>query len=394
MRFSITRFATAAVLGVPEILYRRDMPTWEQICARRIARHGIAAPLDTDIPGAVAAMCGAHAQVLSAAELSIGLRLPSVTRADVSEALWINRTLIKMYGPRGTVHLLPVRDLPMWTGAMSAIPHRSGIPPASGLTADQLEQTVAAIDDALTGRELIMDELSDEVIRRTGPWAADLTTPNFGGMAPRWRQGLGLASNRGTLCFGPNRGRKVTYAKPPEFSPIEPQAAIKQLVTRYLTAYGPAIPANFAKWLGATPKWASDIFHGHDQIQEIETGHIVKGDTDWPEPDLGSLRLLPYFDAYTVGVQPRELAFPGPAATRALSHGQAGTYPVLVIDGIVRGIWHQRRSGGKIALTIEPFVDLSKVMRQQLLHEAERIGAIMEATVEAAFDNVTVAPHR
>jgi DNA glycosylase AlkZ-like len=170
--------------------------------------------------------------------------------------------------------------------------------------------------------------------------------------------------------------------------------AIKQLVAQYLTAYGPASPDNFAKWLGAPPKWANDIFQGHDQIQKIENGHIVKGDTDWPQPDPGSLRLLPYFDAYTVGVQPRELAFPGPAAIRALSHGQAGTYPVLVIDGIVRGIWHQRRSGSKISLTIEPFVDLSRVMRQQLQQEAERIGAIMEATVEATFDSVTVAPHR
>jgi DNA glycosylase AlkZ-like len=370
------------------------MPTWEEICARRIARGGIATPLDTDIPGVVAAMCGAHAQVLSAAELSIGLRLPLITRADVSEALWTTRSLIKMYGPRGTVHLLPVRDLPMWTGAMSAIPHHSGMPPASRLTNDQLEQTVGAIGDALNDRELIMDELSDEVIRRTGPWAADLTTPDFGGMAPRWRQGLGVASNRGAVCFGPNRGRKVTYTKPPEFTPIDSQAAINQLVTSYLTAYGPATPDNFAKWLGAPRKWATDVFQGHDQIEELETGHVVMGDTQWPEPDEGSLRLLPYFDAYTVAVQPRGLAFPGLAASRALSHGQAGTYPVLVIDGMVRGVWHQRRSDRKISLTIEAFLDVSKAMRAQLHLEAERIGAIMEGTVETTFDSVTVAPHR
>lgn len=32
---------------------------------------------------AVAALCGAHAQVLSAAELSVGLRLTGATRANV-----------------------------------------------------------------------------------------------------------------------------------------------------------------------------------------------------------------------------------------------------------------------------------------------------------------------
>ena len=57
------------------------------------------------------------------------------------------------------------------------------------------------------------------------------------------------------------------------------------------------------------------------------------------------VRLLPYFDAYVVGCQPRELLFPGRAAERALAGGQAGNYQVLLIDGVVAGVWHQRRSG-------------------------------------------------
>ena len=42
------------------------------------------------------------------------------------------------------------------------------------------------------------------------------------------------------------------------------------------------------------------------------------------------VRLLPYFDAYTVGCHPREQLFPGLAAQRALSRGQAGNVPVLL----------------------------------------------------------------
>ena len=37
-------------------------------------------------------------------------------------ALWEERTLVKTFGPRGTIHLLPAADLPMWTGALSALP--------------------------------------------------------------------------------------------------------------------------------------------------------------------------------------------------------------------------------------------------------------------------------
>ena len=41
--------------------------------------------------------------VLSAAELSIGRRVAGATRADVQRALWEDRTLVKTFGPRGTV---------------------------------------------------------------------------------------------------------------------------------------------------------------------------------------------------------------------------------------------------------------------------------------------------
>jgi hypothetical protein len=66
------------------------------------------------LAAAAATMCGAHAQVLSAAELSIGLRVAGATRSDVRAALCSERSLVKTFGPRGTVHLLPAGDLALW----------------------------------------------------------------------------------------------------------------------------------------------------------------------------------------------------------------------------------------------------------------------------------------
>jgi hypothetical protein len=67
-------------------------------------------------------MVGAHAQIMSAAELSVALRLPGATAAHVKDALWTQRTLVKTFGPRGTVHLLPAAELSLWLGALSALP--------------------------------------------------------------------------------------------------------------------------------------------------------------------------------------------------------------------------------------------------------------------------------
>ena len=66
--------------------------TWAQVSARRMGRQGLISPLTgADPADAVAAMCGAHAQVLSAAELSVGLRLTAeVARWLTPEvALWL-----------------------------------------------------------------------------------------------------------------------------------------------------------------------------------------------------------------------------------------------------------------------------------------------------------------
>jgi hypothetical protein len=72
--------------------------TWSGVTARRMARHALAAPAtDLGPAGVAGVLCGAHAQVLSAAELSIGRRIAGATRTDVQRALWAERTLVKTY---------------------------------------------------------------------------------------------------------------------------------------------------------------------------------------------------------------------------------------------------------------------------------------------------------
>ena len=112
---------------------------WSAVVARRLARHGLAAPLAGSPEDVVRAMCGAHAQVMVAGELSVALRLAGGSRAAVQAALWTDHTLTKTYGPRGTVHFLPTADLPMWTGALSALPPHSPFPEGVRLTPEQTD---------------------------------------------------------------------------------------------------------------------------------------------------------------------------------------------------------------------------------------------------------------
>ncbi|MER5937681.1 winged helix DNA-binding domain-containing protein [Streptomyces sp. NPDC001928] len=378
--------------------------TWDEASARRLERQFLTRPAvpGTPVAEVVGAMLGAHAQVLSAAEVSVGVRAAGVTRAEVRAALWEDRSLVKTFGPRGTVHLLPTAELPLWCGALTAIPTgHNAFAPDVRVTPEQAEQIVAAIGDALDGVCLTVEELGEEVVARTGPWAGDLVMPAFQDLWPRWRQVMHRAGQSGALCFGPNRGRKVTYTRPPSATPIPGATALRELVRRYLHAYGPATPQHFAKWLAAPAGWAVSLFTelaGAGEIEEVAfeeaAGWVVAGDTGFPDGRVRGVRLLPYFDAYAIAAQPRESLFPGEAYRRALAGGQAGNFPVVLVDGRVAGVWHQRRQGRRTTVTVELIGRRPTArLEQELGEQAERVGEVLEAKAELVVGEVTVGPH-
>ena len=76
-----------------------------------------------------------------------------------------------------------------------------------------------------------------------------------------------------------------------------------------------------------------------------------------------------------------------------MTRGQAGNVPVLLVDGVVAGVWHQRRSGRRIAITVEPLTRLGARRRSDVEAEAHRIGRIVNATTEITFGTVASGPH-
>jgi hypothetical protein len=337
---------------------------------------------------------------MSAAELAIGVRAETLTRADVRDALWRDRTLVKTRGPRGTVHLVATVDLPMWIGGLSAMPKpRSTHPEPVRMTDEQTDLVVAAIGDAVaeSGSDLTVDELTEGIVARAGSWAGDRVMEAFQDKWPRWRQAEALAFYRGVVCFGPDRARRTTYTSPTRWLPgFTPAPGVEALVRRYLWTYGPSTPGQFARWLAASPGWAATVFEEMSDLDEVE----FEGERCWVNAGDGPgshpappLRVVPYFDAYLIGCHPRRQLFAGAAAGRALSGGQAGNVPALLVDGRVAGVWHQRRSGRKIHITVEPLAPLDAGQRQELRVQAVRIGQILVGTAELTVGKVSVGAH-
>jgi hypothetical protein len=332
-------------------------------------------------------MAGVHAQVLSAAEMSLAIRVEGATRADVRAALWQERSVVKTYGPRGTVHLLPTADLPYWTAALRSIPWHSPHADAVRMDERQTDLVVAAIDDALADSELTVDELTDAIVQRVGPWAGERVMPAFQDNWPRWRQATSTAAYRGVLCFGPDRARRVTYTNPRRWvatvEQVDEDEGARWLAGEWLAAYGPGGPEELGRWVGAPTSWATKALDG------ARCGPIPATSDRLP-----FALLLPYFDAYVVGFRPRPLLFPGPARQRALTpSGQAGNYPVLLVDGVVAGVWHSRRAGSTVHVTVEALRRLSARETAAVEERVLRLGAVLEARPSLTFGSVASGAH-
>src|SRR5215212_9859270 len=96
--------------------------TWDDVRARRLARSSLVERVGADRLVEVAyELAGVHAQVQASAELQLAGRVEGITRADVRDALWDRRALVKAWTLRGTLHLHPAAELPLWHAARRAV---------------------------------------------------------------------------------------------------------------------------------------------------------------------------------------------------------------------------------------------------------------------------------
>ena len=270
---------------------------------------------------------------------------------------------------------------------------------------DEADEVIAAIGDALADAELTVDELTDAIRERTGPWAVERTMDAFQDKWPRWRQLTSTAAHRGVLCFGPNKGRNVTYTNPhrwlPGFRPADgPRRRARPLVRRYLHAFGPASPEHFARWLGIPPRAARLAFETLGDVLEAvevdgERAWVAAGDTDAPSTSARGRPPPPLLRRLRGRRSASGTPVPGRGReTRADRHrARPGNYPVLLVDGVVGGVWHQRRSGRRVVITVEPLVDLTPAQRRELEAEAALVAAVLEGEPELTIGTVTVGAH-
>ena len=181
---------------------RRRPPSPPSVIAWRLARHHLLERESVDPVEVVRDLGGAHAQIASAAELALAVRVDDLKPGQIGELLQ-KRKLVKTWAMRGTLHYIAAKDLALWVAALSTrTPYHQPVwQRGFGVTLAQMEALMAAIGEALDGKALTREELDDEVVRRTD-----------GSLAGRLRSGWGSCSSppRTRGCSVSGRRRDAT----------------------------------------------------------------------------------------------------------------------------------------------------------------------------------------
>ncbi|MFN7947075.1 MAG: winged helix DNA-binding domain-containing protein [Blastocatellia bacterium] len=366
---------------------------WKQVNAWRLAQHFLSERAESHkMLDVVTRLGGVQAQVMSAAELALWARVQNVSPSDVQQSLWHRRTLVKTWAMRGTLHLLAAEDFALYIAAFSTLSHyrRPSWLKYFGVTAEELEALIKGVRATLHDSGLTRERLAEAIARR-------LRRPELREMLlSGWGSLLKPAAFQGHLCFGPNEGQNVTFVRPEKWlgawPQVESESALKEVARRYLNAYGPATADEFARWFGLQLPEAKRIFRGlGDEIAPVS----VEGWQAWSltaaieqMQSAGALRivrLLPYFDPYTIAVG-RHIHYLLPGDHKARIYRTAGWIsPVVIADGRIEGVWEYNKQRSHIVARIELFTAPGATLKRGIAAEAKRLGEFLNTEVRVNY---------
>ncbi len=375
--------------------------TWEQVTAFRLSRHSLLERAQVENLGPVVAdMTGAQAQLLSAAQISLWARMRDLKIADIDRAL-NERGLVKAACMRRTLFLVPGEQLAIFSrGSARRAEKEVRWTRGKGVSDRDID---AAIEAALgvLDRPLTRPEIAAAVSRALG---VETRAIHGGGWGSRRKVAavpvghlvfpvvdlLHLAASRGVLCYGPQRDGEPTFVRADAWIPGWQDVSVEQaetaLLRRYLRAYGPAAPADFALWAGITLTEAREIW-AREKIELAPVSvdgwkaEILSGDLDALaqasiEPPV--VRLLPYFDTFLLGHKQRDHLIPKEHQPEVF-RPQGWISPVVLVNGRAAAVWKLDRTGKRSQVTITPFGPLPPPILKAINAEANDLARFLGA---------------
>jgi uncharacterized protein YcaQ len=373
----------------------------DQVAAFRVARHHLGSagserirppdpgasrrprPANPSLVDVCGDICGVQAQVMSAAEQQLWTRRQQSTRVEIQAALWEARALVKTTCMRRTLHLLAAEDFPLYMTALKSSSMETMYSHLARLGGGPKHAAtmIATVMEALADGPQTQQELIARAKRAAAPSMRRWLQYSWSALRPAIIEGL--------IVYGPPRGNEVTFVRVDQWLPrsrtIDDEDARRELVRRFLSAFGPATVLDFMKWSGiraaeARPTWASL----DDELATVSVDgmsqSVLRRDLAAlidHAPD-GSLRLLPNFDPFLLAHATKDHLVEKRHYKRVYRN-QGWITPVVLVDGRVAGIWSAETRGRAVAVDVQMFAPLSRATRACIERETAALAAFLGA---------------
>ena len=361
---------------------------------RRIgARHALARPRSkADLAGLADAMAGIHATDPASVYMELRARTLDLTHADVEQALYDDRTLLKVLGMRRTMFVASpalAGVINAATAADIAVRERRRLyqmVEGAGITA-QPAKWVAKVE-AETVR--VLDELGEATAADLTKRVPELREQISFGEGKAWAGKVGvstrllfLLASEGRIIRGRPKGTWLSslYRWVPMdrwveggLEPWPPERAQAELVRRWLRAFGPGTQRDIQWWTGWTVARTRAALRSVEAVEvgldDGATGYVLPDDLD-ATPQAGPwVALLPSLDATIMAWKERAWYLDGLYGDLFDRAGNAG--PTTWVDGRVVGLWAQRSN---LEVGYRLLEDVGRDARSALDAEAARLTA-------------------
>jgi hypothetical protein len=375
--------------------------TREEVAAYRLTRHHLVrrAPSDA-VVAVVESMAGAQAQLLSAAQISVSVRIADLTVPDVDAAL-AKRLVVKAGCMRRTLYLVPADLVAVFVRGTARRAEKEvrwalgkGVPRRAVEAA--IDAALGALDEPRTRAEIAERACRTLGARprlvHGGGWGSrgKVAAVPVGALTYPVVDLLHLAAARGVVCHGAPRDGEPTFVRAdawvPGFEDVAPEEAETRLLRRYLEAFGPAIAADFAVWTGVTVREARETWARAEgelvpvEVEGAEASMLRAGIDELSRARIERphVRLLPYFDSYLLGHADRRHLVSDEHRGQ-VSRAQGWIAPVVLVDGGVLGVWRHTRKRGRLAVDVTPFGRLGRRVVDGVHAEAEELRRFLGA---------------
>lgn len=333
-------------------------PTGRRVVSRlRLLAQGLVAAGSSSPAQVVERLTCLQAQDFRAVRSAVALRAGCAV-SEVDAALNAG-TVVRSWPMRGTLHLVPARDL-RWMLALNAEPTLR----AARRRHEHLDITARDIDAAFAAAEKQLR--GGRGMDRTallGAWqAAGISTA--GQRGPHLLTAVCL---RSALVLGPVAGRHQQFVLFDEWitqsEPVDRLANVADLALRYFRSHGPATIADFRWWSGVLQRDLAPVWDAvRAQLVELVVGgtaYFLAPETlaEWESHRAATLRplLTPAFDEILLGYADRTPTLDREHFEHVVPGGNGMFKAVLIDGGRAVAAWRRAASKKTVAIDVSPF---------------------------------------